>query len=66
MRTHFTDFTGKFVFHCHVLHHEDHGMMSVVEVVDPKGQEEATGGASDDPEDRAGSEATSSHHDEGH
>lgn len=36
LRTRFTDFTGKFVFHCHVLHHEDHGMMSVVEVVDPE------------------------------
>ena len=28
-----TDFTGKFVFHCHVLGHEDNGMMAVVEVV---------------------------------
>lgn len=29
-----TDFTGKFVFHCHMTFHEDHGMMGVVEVVD--------------------------------
>ena len=33
IRTHFTDFTGKFVFHCHILAHEDNGMMAVVEVV---------------------------------
>ncbi len=25
-----TDFTGKFVFHCHVLGHEDNGMMGTV------------------------------------
>ena len=34
IRTHFTDFTGKFVFHCHILNHEDNGMMAVVEVVE--------------------------------
>ncbi len=28
----FEDFTGKFVFHCHILAHEDHGMMAVVDV----------------------------------
>ena len=33
MRTRFLDFTGKFVYHCHILNHEDHGMMGVVEVV---------------------------------
>jgi suppressor of ftsI len=27
------DFTGKFVFHCHVVFHEDHGMMMAVRVV---------------------------------
>ena len=32
IRTHFTDFTGKFVFHCHILNHEDNGMMAVVDV----------------------------------
>jgi suppressor of ftsI len=32
-RTRFKDFTGKFVIHCHVLFHEDHGMMAAVEVV---------------------------------
>jgi FtsP/CotA-like multicopper oxidase with cupredoxin domain len=30
----FTDFTGKFVEHCHVLTHEDLGMMSAIEVVE--------------------------------
>lgn len=33
IRTAFLDFTGKFVFHCHILAHEDGGMMKVVEVV---------------------------------
>lgn len=33
MRTRFADFTGKFVYHCHILGHEDSGMMGVVEVV---------------------------------
>ena len=27
------DFTGKFVFHCHVTFHEDHGMMAAVQVL---------------------------------
>jgi FtsP/CotA-like multicopper oxidase with cupredoxin domain len=31
---HFTDFTGKFVIHCHMLDHEDHGLMSQYAVVD--------------------------------
>jgi FtsP/CotA-like multicopper oxidase with cupredoxin domain len=31
-----TDFTGKFVFHCHMTFHEDHGMMGVVKVIRPK------------------------------
>lgn len=31
--TQYTDFIGKFVIHCHVLHHEDLGMMELVEVV---------------------------------
>lgn len=30
----FVDYTGKFVEHCHVISHEDLGMMSSVEVVD--------------------------------
>ena len=32
LRTQFLDFTGRFAFHCHILQHEDGGMMSVVEV----------------------------------
>ena len=67
MRTRFTDFTGKFVFHCHVLHYEDHGMMSVVEVVDSEAQDEPTNGASGDPDHEGGeAQATGSHHDEDH
>ncbi len=27
IRVHFTDLTGETVFHCHILAHEDHGMM---------------------------------------
>jgi FtsP/CotA-like multicopper oxidase with cupredoxin domain len=34
MRTHFADFTGKFVYHCHILIHEDAGMMGTIEVVE--------------------------------
>jgi FtsP/CotA-like multicopper oxidase with cupredoxin domain len=29
----FTDYTGKYVIHCHMLDHEDHGLMSQFEVV---------------------------------
>ena len=36
MRTHFADFAGKFVDHCHILAHEDRGMMQLIEVVDNK------------------------------
>jgi hypothetical protein len=28
-----TDFAGKFVFHCHMVFHEDNGMMMAVRVV---------------------------------
>src|SRR5215510_4366923 len=35
-RTWFTDFAGKFVNHCHILAHEDRGMMQLIEVVDNK------------------------------
>ena len=35
IRQRFLDYTGKFVFHCHILPHEDGGMMSVVDVVSP-------------------------------
>ncbi len=34
MRSRFVDFTGQFVLHCHILMHEDRGMMQLIEVVD--------------------------------
>lgn len=30
----YTDFTGRFVIHCHILFHEDNGMMAPVQVVE--------------------------------
>ena len=30
-----SDYIGKFVVHCHMLDHEDHGLMSQFEVVEP-------------------------------
>jgi suppressor of ftsI len=33
IRNPFNDFTGHFVFHCHILGHEDAGMMQTVQVV---------------------------------
>jgi spore coat protein A len=30
---HFSDFTGKYVVHCHMLDHEDHGLMSQYKIV---------------------------------
>ena len=35
MRSRFVDYPGLFVIHCHILAHEDRGMMTVVEVVPP-------------------------------
>ncbi|MBW0449917.1 copper oxidase [bacterium M00.F.Ca.ET.228.01.1.1] len=35
MRTIYQDFTGEFVMHCHILDHEDRGMMENVSVVSP-------------------------------
>jgi FtsP/CotA-like multicopper oxidase with cupredoxin domain len=32
----FTDYTGKFMIHCHMLDHEDHGLMATFKVVRPK------------------------------
>lgn len=31
------DIVGKFVYHCHILEHEDGGMMAIAEVVNPAG-----------------------------
>lgn len=33
--TEYRAFTGAFVFHCHKLNHEDHGMMELIRVCDP-------------------------------
>jgi FtsP/CotA-like multicopper oxidase with cupredoxin domain len=33
IRVRFTDFTGRTVFHCHILNHEDAGMMGVLDIV---------------------------------
>ncbi|HKV10304.1 MAG TPA: multicopper oxidase domain-containing protein [Thermoanaerobaculia bacterium] len=33
MRSRFVDFTGQYVLHCHILAHEDRGMMELVEVI---------------------------------
>ncbi len=35
IRQRFTQFTGKFVYHCHILAHEDAGMMGLIEVSRP-------------------------------
>jgi FtsP/CotA-like multicopper oxidase with cupredoxin domain len=36
IRHRFVDFPGTFVLHCHILAHEDRGMMQLVTVVDPR------------------------------
>jgi len=33
LRTKFVDFTGQYVLHCHILTHEDRGMMELIQVV---------------------------------
>jgi FtsP/CotA-like multicopper oxidase with cupredoxin domain len=35
MRSRFVDFAGEYVLHCHILAHEDRGMMARVEVTGP-------------------------------
>ena len=37
VRIAFTGFAGKTVYHCHILDHEDNGMMGVIDVR-PAGQ----------------------------
>lgn len=34
MRSRFVDFTGQYVIHCHILAHEDRGMMELVQVIE--------------------------------
>ncbi|MER5528401.1 multicopper oxidase domain-containing protein [Streptomyces sp. NPDC002677] len=36
IRIQYTDFTGKTVLHCHILNHEDMGMMAVLDIVAPR------------------------------
>jgi spore coat protein A len=38
---HFSDFLGKFVIHCHMLDHEDHGLMTQFEVVESAARQPA-------------------------
>lgn len=40
IRSRFVDFTGSFVLHCHILDHEDRGMMQEVVIQDPKAPDE--------------------------
>lgn len=35
VRIHFRDFTGRTVLHCHILNHEDMGMMAVLDIIPP-------------------------------
>src|SRR5262249_34690088 len=35
LRIRFEDFVGKTVYHCHILSHEDPGMMGVLQIVEP-------------------------------
>ena len=46
IRMRLTDFVGKYVFHCHILNHEDNGMMAIVEVTDDGQPSPANAGAS--------------------
>jgi FtsP/CotA-like multicopper oxidase with cupredoxin domain len=36
IRSRFVDFPGTYVLHCHILGHEDRGMMQLVKVMDNK------------------------------
>lgn len=36
MVTEYRGFTGSYVYHCHKLNHEDHGMMELVRICDPE------------------------------
>ncbi len=46
VRLAFTDplIVGRFMFHCHILEHEDKGMMATIEVYDPKHPDADKGG----------------------
>jgi hypothetical protein len=34
--TEYKSYTGSYVFHCHKLNHEDHGMMELIQICDPE------------------------------
>jgi suppressor of ftsI len=57
IRMRFIEFTGKFPFHCHILNHEDHGMMAIVQVVDPKERKRSRPNVRDLPERPRAAEA---------
>ncbi|MFE6962207.1 multicopper oxidase family protein [Streptomyces sp. NPDC057696] len=38
IRIRFTDFTGRTVLHCHILQHEDLGLMAVLDILPPSGK----------------------------
>jgi FtsP/CotA-like multicopper oxidase with cupredoxin domain len=40
IRSRYCDFPGTFVLHCHILDHEDRGMMETVVIKDPKAKTE--------------------------
>lgn len=42
-RTKFADFTGRSVYHCHILPHEDLGMMGAFDIVDAEGKGAGSG-----------------------
>lgn len=42
-RTKYTDFTGNIIMHCHILEHEDQGMMSYFTIIDGKTRNSPTG-----------------------
>jgi FtsP/CotA-like multicopper oxidase with cupredoxin domain len=44
IRHRFEDFVGKFVLHCHILGHEDRGMMQLLQVVESEAEYTATEG----------------------
>jgi len=35
----YATFPGKWMFHCHILDHEDHGMMGILEVIEERNAE---------------------------
>ncbi|MEU6220831.1 multicopper oxidase family protein [Streptomyces sp. NPDC047022] len=40
LRIRFTDFTGRTLLHCHLLNHEDRGMMAVLDIIDGRSDRE--------------------------